>query len=315
MSVKGISEAAFLQLNQAKRPGAAGGASLPNAADSFAVQLAQFKTQTMGALMSDKGASSVDALGGSKPAGGSDPLSALTGSRASTATTGLNPALFDPQAGYDMMSLINKKDVNYQAQFAELSEMKTHLLGMQQAGKYLGDIKTSTGDDAIKAQLQEFTTQYNRWVQRFDGDMQAGGVLAGTQAAQVSRYELEQNIKNIFYGAKSGMHGMADLGVTIDPDTKLASLDADKLASALKGNRQGVVDTVQDFSGHFVHSAELLNSDGNFILKQLANLNKAIHYIADNRTSLQAEFGSGDAAQPTGKLAEALAAYQRSYRT
>jgi hypothetical protein len=57
----------------------------------------------------------------------------------------------------------------------------------------------------------------------------------------------------------------------------------------------------------------LLNSEGNFILRQIDNLSRAIHYIADNKASLQAEFGIGNAAKPAGKVAEALAAYNQTF--
>ncbi|MBP7489799.1 MAG: hypothetical protein KA772_08425, partial [Azospira sp.] len=83
------------------------------------------------------------------------------------------------------------------------------------------------------------------------------------------------------------------------------------LSRALQQNREGVVATVQQFSGNFVKSAELLTSSNNFFDRQLDNLSRAITYIADNQSSLQQEFGLGDAYQPKGKLAAALAAYER----
>jgi hypothetical protein len=68
---------------------------------------------------------------------------------------------------------------------------------------------------------------------------------------------------------------------------------------------------VQAFSANFAKSAELLNSDGNFIPNRLANLNRAITYIDDNKTSLQAEFGLGDSVNPSAQVAKALAAYKQ----
>lgn len=222
---------------------------------------------------------------------------------------GRNMALPDPESAYKMMTVINNKDVYYKAQFSELSQMGSYVSKMQHAGQNLGSIALSTGNDVIKSQLQEFVVQYNGWVQRFNPDIQEGGLLADTQAAQASRFELEQNVNYRFFGAKYGVHGLGDLGITIDPNTRLASLDSTKLDSLLAANKQGVVGTVQEFSTNFAKSASLLNSDGNFILKQLDNLNRAIHYIADNKESLQKEFGTGDAAKPTGQVAQALAAY------
>lgn len=222
---------------------------------------------------------------------------------------GRNMALPDPESAYKMMGVINNKDVYYKAQFSELSQMGIYVSRMQHAGQNLGSIELSTGNDSIKSQLQEFVGQYNNWIQRFYPDIQEGGLLADTQAAQVSQFELEQNVNYRFFGAKYGVHGLGDLGIAIDPNTRLASLDTAKLDSLLTANKQGVVGTVQEFSANFAKSASLLNSDGNFVLKQLDNLNRAIHYIADNKDSLQKEFGTGDAAKPTGQVAQALASY------
>ena len=251
----------------------------------------------------------------------SDPLSLLTqssdinpsGSIKGLSPTGRNMALPDPESAYKMMTVINNDDVTYKAQFSELSQMGSSVSQMQDAGQGLGNIALSTGNDSIKSQLQDFVGQYNSFIQRFDTDVKKDGLLADTQAAQASRFELEQNVNNHFFGIKDGVHGMSDLGITIDPNTRLASLDTAKLDSLLATNKQGVVDTVQEFSANFSKSAILLNSDGNFILKQLDNLNRAIHYISDNEASLQAEFGTGNAAKPTGQVAQALAAYNQTY--
>lgn len=288
---------------------------------SIALNMATFRSQALGSLMSsaaDSGKGAFSALVNPFLAandGSTDPLSWLTASSdvAGVAAPGRNMALVDPESAYRMMSVINQADVDYKAQYSELSQMKAYVAQMQDAGQSLGNITSATGNDAIASQLQGFVAQYNGWIQRFDPDMQNGGMLASTQAAQVSRYELGQSIANIFNGAKAGVHGLKDLGIAIDPNTKLASLDTAKLESVLAGNKQGAVGTLQEFSANFAKSANLLNSGGNFIPNQLDNLNRAIHYIADNEASLQAEFGSGDAAKPTGLIAQALAAYNRTY--
>lgn len=245
----------------------------------------------------------------------SDPFSLLTqnGSIKGLSAAGRNMTLADPESAYKMMTVINRKDVSYKAQFSELSQMKSFVFQMEDAGQRLGGIALSTGNDSIQSQLQDFAGQYNSWIQRFDADIQPGGLLADTQAARASQFELEQNVNNRFFGIKDGVHGLSDLGFTIDPHTRLASLDTAKLGSLLAANKQGVVDALQEFGANFAKSANLLNADGNFILKQLDNLNRAIHFIADNKTSLQAEFGTGNAAKPTGQVAQALAAYNQAY--
>ncbi len=224
--------------------------------------------------------------------------------------TGRNMALSDPESAYKMMSLINHLDVYYKAQFSELDQMKTAVSQMRDAGESLGSMNASTGNDSIKLRLMGFVGQYNSWIRRFNSSLQQGGLLAGTQAAQVSRYELEQNLKSTFFGANDGVRGMDDLGITIDPFTHLATLDKAKLDTMLANNRLGVVNTVQEFSNHFARSAGLLVSKGNFIERQQDNLNRAIHYIADNKDALQLEFGTGDAAKPDGQLVQALQAYR-----
>jgi len=258
--------------------------------------------------------------GSSTAPSSSDPLSLLTQSNPINQSGGINGLsavgrnmlLADPESAYNMMTLINNKDDLYKAQFAELSQIKADVSQMQVADQSLGGITPATGNDSIQSRLQNFVGQYNDWIKRVTPDIQQGGLLSDTQAAQASQFELEQNVNNPLFGAADGVHGLSDLGITIDPNTRLASLDTSKLNSILTANKQGVVDTVQEFSANFAKSANLLNSDGNFILKQLDNLNRAIHYIDSNKTSLQAEFGTGNAAQPTGQVAQA-AVYHQTY--
>lgn len=241
---------------------------------------------------------------------GVNPIGGVTG----LSPTGRNMALSDPESAYEMMTLINNCEALFKAQFAELSRMKSSVSHMQQVGQNLGGITVSADNGRIQAQLQGFVGEYNSWVQRFRPALQQGGLLAGTQAAQVSRYELEQSINNRFFGAGDGLNGLGSLGITIDPATGLASLDAAKLGSQLSANKQGVVATVQEFGANFAKSANLLNSSGNFIERQIDNLDRAIHFIRDNRRSLQAEFGTGDEAKPTEQVAQALAEYNRTFK-
>ena len=227
--------------------------------------------------------------------------------------TGRNLSLFDPESAYKMMSFVNNRDVLYKAQFSEMNEIKSHLTHLQGAVQSLTTIGVSTPDSDIQIQLQNFTDQYNQWVHRFNPDVQQGGLLAGTQAAEVSLYELEQSIKNRFNGAQDGMHGLSDLGISIDPNTKLATLDTHKLGAVLNSDKQAAVNTVQAFGENFGLSARLLNATNNFIPNQLDNLHRAIDYIEKNNQALRAEFGMGDAAKPTGQVARALAAYQQRF--
>ncbi len=222
---------------------------------------------------------------------------------------GRNMTLPDPESAYRMMTLINDKDVFYKAQFHELGEMGKAVAEMQQAGQKLAGVET--GHEEIEAGLRDFVASYNDWIRRFAPDLGADGLLAGTQAAQISRYELEQSVRNMFIGVSVGLSGIDDIGVDVRPDGTL-SLDEAKLDAMLDSNMKAVASATREFGAHFARSAELLNADNNFIPSQLDNLNRAIRYINENLASWQKEFGLGDAARPAGQVAKALSAYRQA---
>ena len=284
---------------------------------SLALRMAAFEAQSFTALLdvangqASSGVASLDWLTGANGASStaSDPLALFGGSTLSA--SGYNTSLFDAQSAYTMMSVINSRDASYKAQYSELSAMQSAVAGLHDAGETLSGVSETMDNAAIKTQLQAFTAKYNDWIGRFDATVKNGGVLAGTQAAEVSLYELEQSVENPFNGASDGFRGLADLGLTIDESTNLATLDTSVLDAALASNKDGAVNTLQEFAVHFAKSAELLNSPNNFIPNRLDNLDRVIDYVADNRSSLQAEFGLGDPAKPSSEVAKALAAYDK----
>jgi len=292
-----------------------------SSAAAFAAQFATAKAELFDTLITSAFGGSSNTSGDqstssnpllSTQSSGSDPFAALTGSSGSKlSASGLNTSLFDPQSGYNMMTKINNSAVTYQAQFAELSQMGSSVTAMQHVGEQLHGITQSTSNAAIQSQLQDFTSKYNDWIKRYAPDVQAGGLLANNSAAKVAVHELDQNIESIFNGAQGGIHGMGDLGLTIDEKTGLASLDTTKLNAMLSSNKSGAVNTLQEFSANFAKSAKMLNEDGNFFQRQLGNLSGAIGYIAKNEQSWQAEFGTGDAAKPNAQVTQALAAYKQ----
>ena len=179
------------------------------------------------------------------------------------------------------MSVINTKDVSYEAQFSELSEMGTLVSGMHQAGQALGGVSALIDNAAIESQLQSFAANYNDWATRFDGTVKNNGILAVTQAAEISLYELEQSVKNIFNGAQDRFHGMRDVGLSIDPKTKLATLDKRQLFAELGTNKTRAINALHEFGANFAKSAELLNSANNFSPSRLGNLDRVKMCIRD----------------------------------
>jgi hypothetical protein len=242
----------------------------------------------------------------------------ILGDKASALSAdGRNMSLFDPESGYKMMTQINQRELDYKAQFAELDAMGDAIEQMEAVAVHLADaVGTSSTNSDILAQLQSFIDQYNAWEDRFDDTVTQGGVLDNIQAAEISLYELEQSVSSIFHGAtgpNGGVSGLQDIGISIDPVTRQATLDLSQLNGALASNKAGVVSAIDDFGAHFAQSADLLNSEGNFIQNALNNRSRAIDYIADNKSSLQSEFGTGDAAAPSGATAKALAAYNTTF--
>jgi len=201
----------------------------------------------------------------------------------------------DSQSVYALMTRIDGLNLAYKSQYSELSQMDSCLPRLEGAANQLGMTTLAEASDSIAARLQDFAQQYNAWIQRFKPDVQRGAVLANTQAAEVPLYELDQVVENRFIGAKDGFHGLADLGVSIDPASGLMSVDAGQLGAALKDNKQAVVDAVREFSAKFAAAANLLASDDNLIQHRLNNLSGAIGYIGANLGSWQQEFGRGGA--------------------
>lgn len=328
MSINQINGKGFdiSKLQGSKAAPAAGSAGAVDFSSALKLQMAGIHSQALNALAATApgsgkvvgGANFAELLGTGKTSG-SSALDAMLGSAAGiksthgVSATGRNMSLFDPESAYRMMSDINAKAVAYKAEASEMGDMKAYVSALQQEAIKLGGTDASTGGEEIRARLQAFADAYNGWMQRFGSELKDGGMLAGTQAAKVSQWELEQSIANPFNGAKDGLHGMADLGLNIDPVTRLATVDNARLDAALASNKTAAMGALHEFTTHFAKSAELLNSAGNFINNRLDNLSRVIGYIDTNMASLQAEFGLGDPAKPTGQLAKALANYNATH--
>ncbi len=277
-------------------------------ASNILLELASFRTQSLASLFSSSapeqssGSSFADILGGKS--------ADLAGAQSQS---GRNMSLFDPESGYKMMTTINNSEASIKAQYAELRQLGSDVEHMEAVGEQLSVVDTSSTDADIISRMQGFVDNYNQWVDRFAPTVENGGVLDNIQAAEMSLFELEQSVRNVFVGAKDGFHGMESLGLKIDPTTRQASLDTRQLTSALAGNRSAAVEAIDEFSANFAKAADMLNAPNNVIPKQLDNCNRAIQFIASNRSSLQAEFGTGDAAQPSSQVAKALSAYEQAF--
>ncbi|MDR2186472.1 MAG: flagellar filament capping protein FliD [Azonexus sp.] len=294
--------------------GAANQALSGNFAATLQTYLASVKAQMMTPLISSLSGGNENGLA-SLLGGGSanDLLTGLLGQNSAAsglAANGYNMALFDPVAGYRMMSDINQRDVNYRAEYAEMTDLGAYVAALEQKAGQLAEIDTATPAVEIESRLQDFVSAYNDWIDRFDEQLASGGLLAGTQAATIAQWELEQSVENIFNGAASGVRGLGALGVSVDPVSNMARLDPAQLHAVLANNRDGAVAAIDAFSAHFARSAALLNSAGNFIPNRMDNLSRVIAYLDQNKPALQAEFGLGDAARLSANVARALAAYE-----
>ena len=287
-------------------------------AESLSLTMASFQTQALGSLTDSTAntnssfADIFSQLQAESTNSSSAQNQSAIDSIGNVSSAGLDSALSALESGSTLMSKISSLDATYKTQYSELSQMESNLSQLQTAAQQLGTLTGSAGNDNIKTQLQDFAQQYNTWVQRFNPDVQQGGVLANTQAANVSLYELKQSVTNPFIGAMDGFSGLASMGITIDANSGQMSVDTAQLDSALASNKQGVVNALGDFSANFAKSANLLASSGNFVQDQLDNLGSAIAYIDGNASALQNEFAGGSTANPAGSLAQAMAAYKNT---
>lgn len=270
------------------------------------LEIAAFRGQALSTLMNLSSA-------GSETASFADVLT-MNSEGSPRTLAGRNTALRDPEAAFSMMTKINRWDVDFKAQYAELDAMSAGLERMEAIGGALADIEAGDGDAAIIERLQGFIDAYNVWEDRFDDAVAQGGVLDGVQAPEVAMNALEQSIRNIFHGAAEGVRGLGELGIDIDPATKQARLDVARLETTLAGNREGAMAAIDAFGAHFARSADLLNAEDNFMVHALDNRSRAIRFIAENHTAWQQEFGTGEAAGPTGATAQALAAYNAAFK-
>jgi hypothetical protein len=317
------------------------GAVMPLDPSKLSAQLALFKGQSLTSLF-DKPAStwSFDPLGRAAgdarfanglgnalfdrvaPAAAELPFSSvmdrfsasLRGNELATSTT---PSARDAAGGFsipgqNMVTVLNRVEVTFKAQFSELGEMRHSLVAEQAAAKKLTALAADSAGSDVKAALRHFVDTYNAGVNRFAPALDKGGILEGSWEAARARFATRRDIDYILNGAEVGIKGdLARLGITTDPKSGLAALDGDKLDAALANDKTHVIASVNAFADTFVTTVDFLNAKDHAQQRQMSNLDRAVNWIGENKAAVQKEFGPGAAATPNEAFAKAAARYDQ----
>jgi flagellar capping protein FliD len=240
----------------------------------------------------------------------------LSTAKGTAALAANNPQLTEQQNPFgpsreNVSTAINRLEIILKAQHTELGSLKDILANEQESAQQLVRIDTQTSAADIKQALHEFIDRYNAGVNRFAPDVAHGGILEYSAEAARARFATQRDINNPLVGADGGLKGgMTALGITVDPKTGLAAIDETKLNAMLSKDGQADVNTIHDFANQFIATITNINAEHNPQDKQLNNLERAIQWIADNKGSVQKEFGLGKPATPNSTYAKAAAAYQ-----
>ncbi|MBC7857870.1 MAG: hypothetical protein H7Z39_03655 [Burkholderiaceae bacterium] len=297
---------------------------------NLSANLAQFKGETLASLFDRADKRVANGLGGDlldpraagtagASANGADFASLLDQFGAalrpkelptSTTPTGLDALGSFSRPGQNMVTVLNRVEVTFKAQYAELGELAKSLLQGEGAAQQLGRLDAQSSGADIKAALDEFVQTYNAGVNRFAPGVAKGGVLEGSWEAERARFATRREIGNILTGAEAGHKGgLATLGVSVDPQTGLASIDAAQFDSALAGNKGRVVAALDDFADAFVAMVDSLTATDHAQSRQMDNLHRAVDWIDANKAAVRQEFGAGAAATPNAAFAKAAAQY------
>ncbi len=289
----------------------------PLNAASLSLSLNQFKTQALQSLIAFDSSTDAAGLFATAPHTGGMFEQWLAAAKqapidapASRTPSGLDALGGFSVPGQNVVTVINRVDVSFKAQFSALSELKGTLAQAQASANDLAAIDAQTASAEVKSKLLDFIATYNTGVNRFAPEVAPGGILEGSQEASRARFATRRDIADPLIGATDGLRGgMLALGISVDPRTGLASLDEAQLDAILAQDTDADARTIIDFAQTFIRTTTILNSEGNQQDRQLSNLDRAIHWIADNRVSVENEFGPGQAATPNPAFAKAAAAY------
>lgn len=235
--------------------------------------------------------------------------------RSDTLPTSTTPSALDAAGGFsrpgqNMVTVLNRVEVTFKAQFSELGEMRHSLITEQAAAKKLFALTAHSSSAEVKAELAHFVETYNAGVNRFAPAVDKGGILEGSWEAARARFATQRDISYILNGSEAGIKGdLAKLGITTDPKTGLAAIDSAILDGALNRDHAHVVAAVAAFASTFVTTVDFLNAKGHSQQRQMANLNRAVNWIDENKDDVEKEFGPGAAATPNEAFAKAAALY------
>ncbi len=228
----------------------------------------------------------------------------------STTPTALDAAGGFSRPGQNMVTVLNRVEVTFKAQFSELGEMRHSLVAEQAAAKKLTGLTADSSSADIKAGIAHFVETYNAGVNRFAPAVDKGGILEGSWEAGRARFATQRDISYILNGSEVGIKGdLAKLGITTDPKTGLAVVDNAMLDEALAKDKSHVAASVNAFANTFVTTVDFLNAKGHGQQRQMANLDRAVNWIDDNKAAVEKEFGPGKAATPNEAFAKAAALY------
>jgi hypothetical protein len=234
----------------------------------------------------------------------------LTNLPTSTTPTGLDASQSFSRPGQNMVTVLNRVEVSFKAQFSELGEMRKSLIGEQDAARKLSALGAQSPPADITLALDAFVASHNAGVKRFAPAVAKGGILEGSWAAARARFVTERDINYILNGSELGLKGgLAALGISADPTSGLASIDHAQLDAALAKDKGAAVSAITAFAGTFVSTVDYLNAPDHAQLRQMGNLERAVHWIDANRAAVQKEFGPGQAATPDEAFAKAAARY------
>jgi hypothetical protein len=228
-----------------------------------------------------------------------------------TTPTGLDASKSFSTPGQNMVTVLNRVEVTFKAQHAELGEMRTSLIHEQDAAHALQGLGAQSTAAEIGAAVDQFVARHNAGVSRFAPELKAGGVLEGSWEAERALFATDRDIDYILNGSEVGVKpgGLAAIGISTDPKTGMASVDHAQLNAALAKDHGNVVSALRAFGSTFSTTVDTLNAADHAQVRQMANLDRAVHWIDANKADVQKEFGPGAAATPNDAFANAAARY------